>query len=205
MVLLLSLMLMPLDAYEPFLSLSHTKLHVATLNARSISNKSAIICDHIIENKFDVLCISETWINDGEMTNSLLSFLLPSNCCLSQSMEEIPQLSHGGGIAIINHNTVHHTALSNPSFSPFECIGSVITSSNSLFKFFVVYRMPSLPIANFFAVFESLLELHIASNINLFLLEILNIYIEDLIDYNARHFLKLSNTFGLLQHVTHTI
>ena len=81
-------------------------------------------------------------------------------------------------------------------------IGSVITSSNSSFKLFVVYRPPSLPIANFFTEFESLLELQIASNIDLFFIGDLNIHIEDLNDYNARHFLKLLNTFDLLQHVS---
>ena len=119
----------PLDVYEPFSSPSYAKLRVATLNARSISNKSAVICDHIIENKLDVLCISETWINDGEMTSSLLSSLLPSEYCLSHYYGR-PQLSRGGGVAIINHNSIHHTSISIPSFSSFECIGSVITSSN---------------------------------------------------------------------------
>ena len=75
---------LPLDVYEPFSSPSYAKLRVATLNARSMSNKSAVICDHIIENKLDVLCISETWINGDEMTSSLLSSFLPSDYCLSQ-------------------------------------------------------------------------------------------------------------------------
>ena len=77
-----------------------------------------------------------------------------------------------------------------------------MTSSNSSFKLFVVYRPPSLPIANFFTEFESLLELQIASNIDLFFTGDFNIHIEDLNDCNTRHFLKLLNTFDLLQHVT---
>ena len=97
----------------------------------------------------------------------------------------------GGGVAIINHNSIHHTAISIPSFSSFECIGSIITSSNSSFKLFVVYRPPSLPIANFFTEFESLLEFQIASNIDLFFIGDFNIHIEDLNDYNTRHFIKL--------------
>ena len=88
-------------------------------------------------------------------TSSLLSSLLPSEYCLSQYYGR-PQLSRSGGVAIINHNSIHHAAISIPSFSSFECIGSVITSSNSSFKLFVVYRPPSLPIANFFTEFESL-------------------------------------------------
>ena len=135
------------------------------------------------------------------MTNSLLSSLLPSNYCLFQYYRR-PKLSRGGDIAIINHNFIHHTATTILSFSSFECIGSVITSFNSSFKLLVVYRPPSLPIASFYTEFESLLELQIASNIDLFFIEDFNIHIEDLNDYNARHFLKLLNTFDLPQHVT---
>ena len=64
--------------------------------------------------------------------------IIPSEYCLSHYYGR-PQLSRGGGVAIINHNSIHHTAISIPSFSSFECIGSVITSSNSSFKLFVVY------------------------------------------------------------------
>ena len=53
-----------LDVYEPFSPHSYANLRIATLHARSIANISAIIYDRIIENKLDVLCISETWIND---------------------------------------------------------------------------------------------------------------------------------------------
>ena len=34
---------------------------------------AAIICDHILDNKLNILCASETWINNGKITNSLLS------------------------------------------------------------------------------------------------------------------------------------
>ena len=54
----------PLDVYEPFLSPTVPKLRMATLNSRSVVNKSAVINNHILENKIDILCITETWIND---------------------------------------------------------------------------------------------------------------------------------------------
>ena len=74
-----------------------------------IDSKPAVICDHIIENKLNVLCISEICINDGEMTNSLLLFLLPYNYFLSQYYGR-PHLSRGEGVAVINHNSIHHNA-----------------------------------------------------------------------------------------------
>ena len=50
----------PLDVYEPFLSPTVPKLRMATLNSRSVVNKSAVINNHILENKVGILCITET-------------------------------------------------------------------------------------------------------------------------------------------------
>ena len=98
----------PLDVYEPFLSLTVPKLRMVTLNFRSVVSKSAVINNHILENKTDILCITKTRINDGEFSNSLLSSLIPSNYVLSQYYGR-PRSFRGGGVAIINHKSVHHT------------------------------------------------------------------------------------------------
>ena len=74
----------PLDVYEPFLSPTAPNLRIATLNFRSVLNKSAIINNRILENKIDILRIIETWINDGQFKNLLSSSLLPSNYVLLQ-------------------------------------------------------------------------------------------------------------------------
>ena len=178
----------PLDVYEPFLSPTVPKLRLATLNSRSVVNKSAVINNHILENKINILCNTETWINDGEFSNSLLSALIPSNYVLSQYYVR-PRPFRGGGVAIINHKSVHHTHVSTSVFFTFKCEGSVITSSNSSFKLFAVYRPPSSSMSTFFTEFESLLEFHISANID--------IHIDDLNDVNSSHFLKLLNTFNL--------
>ena len=139
----------PLNVYEPFLLPTVSKLCMATLNSRSVVNKSAVINNHILENKTDILCITETWINDDEFSNSLLSSLIPSNNVLSQYYGRHRPF-RGGGVAIINHKSVHHTHVSTPVFSTFECVGSVITSSNSSFKLFVVYRHLHHPCSHFY-------------------------------------------------------
>ena len=60
-----------LGAYEPFCSSSpQTKLRIALLNACSVCNKSAVIYNHIPENSLDILCITETWINNGDISSS---------------------------------------------------------------------------------------------------------------------------------------
>ena len=47
-----------LDVYEPFCSsLPQPKLRIALLNARSVCNKSAIIYNHILENRVLIFCV----------------------------------------------------------------------------------------------------------------------------------------------------
>ena len=143
----------------------------------------------------------ETWIKDGQFTNSLLSSLLPPNYFLSQYYGR-SHTSHGGGAAIIKQKFVHHTFVSTPVLSTFECLGSVITSSNNSFKLFVEYRPPSSSMSKFFTEFESLLEFHISSKVDLMFVRDFNIHVDNLNDSNSLYFLKLLNTFNLCQHVS---
>ena len=56
--------------------------------------------------------------------------------------------------------------------------------------------------STFFTEFESLLEFHISSKVDLILVGDFNIHVDELNDSNALHFLKLLNTFNLCQHVS---
>ena len=190
----------PLDVYEPFSTPTASNLRIASLNSRSVLNKSAIINNHILENKIDILCIIETLVNDGEFTNSLLSSLILP--ILSQYYGRL-HTSRGGGVTIINQKSVHHTFVSTPFFSTFECIGSVITTSkNNSFKLFVVYRQPSSSMSTFFTEFEYLFRFHISSKVDLLFVNDFNIHVDELNDSNALHFFKILITFNLCQHVS---
>ena len=102
--------------YEPFSSPTAPNLRIATLNPRSVQNKSAIINNHILENKIDILCITESWINNGQFKNSLLFSLLSPNYVLSQYNGR-SHTSRGGGVAIIiNQKSIHHTFVSTHVF-----------------------------------------------------------------------------------------
>ena len=70
----------------------------------------------------DILRLTETWINDGEISSSLLSTLFPPNYDLAQQYGR-PISVHDGGIAIIKHNSINLTPIKTGSFSSFECIG----------------------------------------------------------------------------------
>ena len=54
----------------------------------------------------------------------------------------------------------------------------------------------------FFTEFESLLEFHISSKVDLIFIGDFNIHVDDLNNPNSLYFLKLLNTFNLCQHVS---
>ena len=115
----------PLDVYEPFSSPTLPKLRIATLNARSVCNKSAVISDHKLSDKLNIICLTETWINYGEFSNSFASSFLPQNYTLSQYHGR-PRLMHDNGLVIISHKSTHHTSISMPVYLTFDCIGSFV-------------------------------------------------------------------------------
>ena len=55
--------------------------------------------------------------------------------------------------------------------------------------------------STFFIEFESLLEFHITSKVDLIFVGYFNIHDDDLNYPNSLHFLKLLNTFNLCQHI----
>ena len=77
--------------------------------------------NHILENSLDILCLTETWINDGDISSSLLSSLLSANYDLAQHYGR-PISIRGDSIAIIKHNSVNLARIKTGSFSSFNVL-----------------------------------------------------------------------------------
>ena len=174
----------PLDVYEPFSSPTLPKLRIGTLNARCVCNKSAVISDHILSNKLDIICLTEKWVDDGEFSNSFASSLFLPNNSLFQYYGRTRSMQDGG-LAIISHKSVHHTSISMPAYSTFKCIGSSVSLSTFSVEFFTIYRPPSSSISAICAEFESSLEHHITSYVDLIFVDNFNIHIDKQDDPNT--------------------
>ena len=90
-----------------------------------------------------------------------------------------------GGLAIISHKSIHHTSISMPVYSTFECIGSSVSLSTFSVKIFTIYRPSSSSISAFCAEFKSLLKHHTTSNVNLIFVGDFNIHIDKQDDPNT--------------------
>ena len=162
----------------------------------AICNKSAVTSDHILSNKLDIIYLTETWINDGEFFNSFASSLFHPNYSFSLYYGR-PRPMRGGGLAIISHKSIHHTSISMPVYSKFECIGFSILLFTFQLKIFKIYRSLSSSISAFCAEFESLLENHITSNEDLIFVDDFNIRIDKRHDRNTVFNILLPN-FNLI-------
>ena len=80
------------------------QISLCVLNARSVRGKklerAAYICDYVVENQFDCVGITETWLSSEDADNvTTLSSLIPRN----YKMAHFPrQGSTGGGVAFMH-------------------------------------------------------------------------------------------------------
>ena len=75
--------------------------HLALINARSIRNKDTIINEHIVEHKWDVFAITETWISKNGDDATIAEVTPPG-----YTFQHVARASgRGGGVAIVHCNT----------------------------------------------------------------------------------------------------
>ncbi len=109
---------------------------LAQQNVRSYSNKFYDIFKIISDKKIDILCMTETWLNDG------ISICIPKDYTITRTDRN----GHGGGVAILYRNSfkVSHVKIDSDRFkSPhsleFVCKGFQI-DYNKKFIVCVIYR-----------------------------------------------------------------
>ena len=158
----------PLDVYEPFSSPTFPKLRIATLNARSVCKKSAVISVYILFNKLDIICLTETWINMMNFLNHLPHpYFLQIILCLNIMKGLVLCMVVALPSSVINLSIIHST--------------SIII--NSLLSVLIE--------------FESLPEHHVTSNVDLIFVGDINIHLYKQDDPNTDVFNRLLLNFNL--------
>lgn len=63
-----------LTSIETFPQTSNSsKLHFGIWNAQSVRGKVASLCDVVVSNKFDILAITESWLNGNNSDNTIVA------------------------------------------------------------------------------------------------------------------------------------
>jgi len=179
--------------------------NVASLNARSIGNKSASINTCIVERHLDIFAIVETW-HDGSNSPDIIAST-PSgykSVDKSRSRSEISDVSmrrNHGGICVIMRSDLKCSEIQLPHYKSMECLALSIRSPLFCLALLVVYRPGSAPVTNlFFDEFADALE-RCSSHRNLIVVGDVNIHLDCTSLSSTTDFTSLLDGFGLSDNV----
>ncbi|XP_048113303.1 uncharacterized protein LOC125303548 [Alosa alosa] len=183
----------------PPASSSHQNFNIGNLNARSITNKTALINDLIIDKKFDLFCLSETWQQPGDCIN--LNLLTPSGYCYLSKPRSV---GRGGGLAVVYRSDLTIKELRPFEGTSFEYIAVKVVSTLPLLLL-LIYRLPK-PSAHFLSEFNEFLTVLSSLSSAMIMLGDFNIHVDTNCSYTSE-FNSVLDCFSLTQHVdfpTHT-
>jgi hypothetical protein len=164
------------------------------LNARSINNKTEEVVDFILDNKLDVLCVTETWLQAND------SFTAKSVTPNGFSIISNPrQNRRGGGVATIVTNDLCCKRLANVYCSTFEALLVQITSTKT-FAIATIYRSPG-PLNNFLIELGDFISTLVVKYEDFLLTGDFNIHMDNASDESTKKMTALLQNFGLKQHV----
>ena len=162
------------------------------------------ILDHIIQERLDITCITETWLRTGAKDKAAIGALTPPGYTL---FHEPRQRGRGGGVGIVVRDTLKTTVESISTDHPtFECIRTKIVASSFTFCILTVYRLPpskknKLKTSEFFEEFNTFLADQILVKGKLIILGDFNFHLDHKNNADTIRFNNLLNTYGLTQLV----
>ena len=188
-------------------------LNIATLNVRSINNKSACVTDFIASHNIDIFALQETWHENSESLT--LRRAVPAGYSIveaarsAKSNEAVNnnngQLrASGGGVAIIYRAELKMKKISTlPIMKTCERVCCRFSSANCGDVIVLsLYRPGSKPLTSEFLLeFTMLLEALATSRCPLILLGDLNIHFELSNNVHVSEFVDLLSSFDLKQFV----
>ena len=180
-----------------------TLLKCGLMNCRSVKNKSSYISDLILENGFDCVALTETWLSAKEDENrTTLSSLVPQG----HNILHVPRPTRGGGVGFIFRENFKAKLDTSSNYSSFECQTVLMDASSFTFRFIIIYRIPpssknKIQKSKFIEELGDLLEATATLSGKLVLLGDFNVHLDSSSNAETTQLTNLLNAFGLVQHV----
>ena len=176
------------------------QLLLGLLNPWSVCNKPDIICDFIIDQEFDLLCLTETWLSETEQDGPVLNALLPKGYCIQQ----VSRKSRGGGIALIHRENIKAKRISTATYQSFEVLECLIHESVDI-RLSIVYRPPGnrngITAKSFYDELSEYLSRLMCAPGHPVVLGDFNFHVDNSSDMTASAFSNVTSSFGLNQHI----
>lgn len=159
-------------------------IKIELLNAQSITNKSCLIHDHILENCLDLMCITETWHQPDNF------FTLNESCPLGYNyLQKARSSGRGGGLSLFHRSDLELSPQPLPALTSFECLAFKCKRPSHVL-FLLIYRPPK-PNPAFIPEMSNLLTTFCTSAADVVILGDMNIHIDTPSCRSADEFLQL--------------
>ena len=174
----------------------------ALWNARSLTRKTALVCDYILSEKIDLFVVTETWLKESTRAVADITNTLPDHQLFNK-----PRIGRGGGVCVILKKGYSVKQLTLPSFRSFEYIALSVSCGSTCLCIVAVYRPPpskknGLSADIFFNEFPILIENLAALPGRLLVVGDFNFHLDNVsTNRDAILFLDLLDSTNLIQHV----
>ena len=101
-----------------------------------MKNKTLHLNDYITTDNYDLLALSETWLNCNDNNDSYINALLPG-----YAIHHVDR-GYGGGIELMYKKSLKLKHFNAVSYEQFESMMSILTINNTSIIISVIYRPP---------------------------------------------------------------
>ena len=172
------------------------------LNTRSVRNKTTEFVSVLLDNKFDIIALSESWIKPED--TSVIGNVTP----LGYAFLHVPRPGSkcGGGVALIYKTGLNVTIRSTGlDFKSFELLCFDVNSGSVTISIVIIYRPQPKSTGCSFGIFldefSSLVDHYLLNSSPILFTGDFNIHVDDTADSEAISFLNLLTASGLQQHI----
>ena len=170
------------------------------LNCRSVRNKPLIIHDYVIENDFDILAITESWLSKDNDLN-VIGDLTPNG----YNFINIPRPASntkraGGGVGLLYKNNIKIKNVTSKPFATFEHMECLVSLDKISYRMLLVYKPP--PVDNAFILeFSEFITDFSTLHEHVLIIGDFNIHVDNVDSSIGKKFLQTLEDFHLQQHV----
>ena len=166
-----------------------------------VKNKDLIIHYQIVQNKTDILLLTETWLTSKETDKIWLdsSYLNKDRYKLASAIRENRR---GAGLALITKKDFKVKLDNNAEVRMFQFAKWYVQLIHATITILGIYRPPSGSPVEFLTEFTNWITGVVVQDTNLLMVGDINLHINNENDENAANFKESMVALGLVQHVT---
>ena len=164
-------------------------------------NNDLIIHCQIVQNKTDILLLTETWLTSKESDKIWIdsSDLNKDRYNLTSAIRENRR---GAGLALITKKDFKVKLDSNAEFRTFQFAKWYVQPMHTTITILGIYRPPAGSLVEFLTEFTNWITDVVAQDTNLLVVGDFNLHINNENDEHAANFMESMVALGLVQHVT---